>query len=122
MWFNDYIMNIGGSEWIIIALICIFLIFGSKKLPQVSRNLGKAFAEYDKTKKTIMNEIEKTSKLESDNEHSEYNNKIGKNIRGPVSSEREKLEKIAISLGIEYNNRTDDEIRSNIMKKMKKNN
>ncbi|MGD1838482.1 MAG: twin-arginine translocase TatA/TatE family subunit [Nitrososphaeraceae archaeon] len=115
-------MNIGGSEWIIIALICIFLIFGSKKLPQVSRNLGKAFAEYDKTKKTIMNEIEKTSKLESDNEHSEYNNKIGKNIRGPVSSEREKLEKIAISLGIEYNNRTDDEIRSNIMKKMKKNN
>ena len=112
-------MNIGGSEWIIIILICVFLIFGSKKLPQVSRNLGKAFAEYDKTKKTIMSEIEKTSKS---NEATEYNNKIGENIIGPVSSEREKLEKIATSLGIEYNNKTDEEIRLNIMKKMKKNN
>ena len=120
MWYNAYIMNIGGSEWIIIILICVFLIFGSKKLPQVSRNLGKAFAEYDKTKKTIMSEIEKTSKIESNKEATEYNNKIGENIVGPVSSEREKLEKIAMSLGIEYNNKTDEEIRLNIMKKMKK--
>jgi TatA/E family protein of Tat protein translocase len=35
-------MNIGGSEWIIIALLALFLLFGTKKVPQVSRTVGKA--------------------------------------------------------------------------------
>jgi hypothetical protein len=40
-------------------------------------------------------------------------------IQGPVSTEREKLEKIAISLNIEYLDMSDDQLRLIILKKMK---
>ena len=40
------VMNIAGSEWIIIVLLGLILLFGTKKLPQVSRSIGKAIGEY----------------------------------------------------------------------------
>ncbi len=42
LFFFAFQMNIGGSEWIIIALLALFLLFGTKKVPQVSRTVGKA--------------------------------------------------------------------------------
>ena len=36
------IMEIGGTEWLIIILMALFLLFGSKRVPQLSRTLGKA--------------------------------------------------------------------------------
>ena len=41
--FENYLMNIGGSEWIIIGLLVVILLFGSKKLPEFSRTIGKAY-------------------------------------------------------------------------------
>ena len=52
-------MGIGGSEWVIIGLITIFLLFGSRKLPNMARHLGKAIGEYNKTKQTLLEEVDK---------------------------------------------------------------
>ena len=52
-------MGIGGSEWIIIGLISIFLLFGSKKLPDMTRNIGKAIGEYNNTKQSLLKEVNK---------------------------------------------------------------
>jgi len=117
-------MGIGGSEWIIIGLISIFLLFGSKKLPDMARNIGKAIGEYNKTRQTLLKEVNQI-KVNNNLFHGHNNEKnwhIGKIIQGPVSTEREKLEKIALSLNIEYLNIPDDQLRSNILKKMKNEN
>ena len=44
------IMNIAGSEWIIIILLGLILLFGTKKLPQLSRTIGKTMGEYEKAR------------------------------------------------------------------------
>ena len=106
------IRNIGGSEWIIIILFGLILLFGTKKLPQFSRTVGKAVAEYEKAKEMFGHEMEEAEL------NSKGNNKFPK-ITGPVATERKKLESIASSLGIEdYADFTDEELRTLISKRM----
>jgi sec-independent protein translocase protein TatA len=105
--------NIGGSEWIIIILFGLILLFGTKKLPQFSRTVGKAVGEYEKAKEIFRQEME-----EAEANARGDNNKFPK-IMGPVATERKKLESIAISLGIEdYADFTDEELRTLISKRM----
>jgi sec-independent protein translocase protein TatA len=106
------VMNIAGSEWIIIILLGLILLFGTKKLPQFSRTMGKAIGEYEKAKELFRHEME---------EASEKTRTAGKfpKIISPVDTERKKLESIASSLGIEdYASLTDEELRTLISKRM----
>ncbi len=106
------VMNIAGSEWIIIILFGLILLFGAKKLPQFSRTIGKAVGEYERAKELFRHEMEQAS--ENAREHSKF-----PKIRGPVDSERKKLELIANSLGIEdHAGLTDEELRTLISKRM----
>jgi sec-independent protein translocase protein TatA len=105
-------MNIAGTEWIIIILVGLVLLFGTKKLPQLSRAVGKAVGEYEKARLMFRREMEEAS------------NPAGSisrmpEITGPVSTEREKLETIANSLGIEnYAGLTDEQLRVLISRRM----
>jgi sec-independent protein translocase protein TatA len=106
------IRNIGGSEWIIIILFGLILLFGTKKLPQFSRTVGKAVGEYEKAKEMFRHEMEEVT------ENAREDSKFPK-IRGPVATERKKLESMAISLGIEdYADLTDEELRNLISNRM----
>jgi len=108
-------MNIGGSEWIIIGLMALFLLFGSKKLPEFSKTLGKAIGEFEKARNITKGEI--LSHINQEKTKSAFS---GFSIEGPVESERQKLEKIAQSLGISYGGINDEELRTLILEKMKK--
>lgn len=99
-------MNIAGAEWFIIIFIFIILFFGSKHLPSFSRTIGRAMAEYQKAKNGIEREMSTTNLP-----------LIGPKI-SPISSEREKLEIIAKSLGIEYQNLSDDTLRDMVSRKL----
>jgi sec-independent protein translocase protein TatA len=99
-------MNIAGAEWFIIIFIFIILFFGSKHLPSFSRTIGRAMAEYQKAKNGIEREMSTTNLP-----------LIGPKI-SPISSEREKLEIIAKSLGIEYQNLSDDTLRDKVSRKL----
>ena len=110
MYFYSEIMNIGGSEWIIIGLMAVFLLFGSKKIPEFSRMIGKAMGEYEKARAVTQREISQSFRAGQ----VEYR---GPEIEGPINTEREKLEKVALSLGIEIGTRTDDELRRLIFSK-----
>ncbi len=46
----------GGSEVLLILLI-ILLLFGAKKLPELSRSLGKSLGEFKKGKEDLEREI-----------------------------------------------------------------
>lgn len=83
-----------GYEFLIIIVIIVVLFFGVKKIPEIARSFGKATAEYEKARIEAKKELDQIRSKE----------KIG----------REKLEEIAESLGIDYTNKNDDELRKAI--------
>ena len=91
---NGILQLPGGYEWIFIIVIIVVIFFGVKKIPELARSFGKATAEYEKARIEAKKELEQ---LRS-------NDKMG----------REKLEELAESLGIDYTNKNDDELRKAI--------
>ena len=100
----DYSLNIAGSEWMIIVFVAIVLVLGTGKLPSVAKKLGKAVNEYNKAK----NEIQEQMKIGEEQ---------SPKITGPVGTEREKLETMAKSMGVNVE-KTDEELRKMISEKM----
>ena len=49
------LFTMGGTEWIIIALV-ILLLFGGKKIPELMRGLGKGVKEFKGASKEEVNE------------------------------------------------------------------
>ncbi len=84
-----------GWEWLIIIAVIVVVFFGVKKIPELARSFGKATAEYEKARIEAKKELQQL-----------------KTQQGGVG--REKLESIADSLGIDYTNKNDDELRAAI--------
>ena len=51
----------GGSEWIIILVVVVFL-FGGKKIPELMRGLGQGIREFNTAKGSIKSHIEEGMK------------------------------------------------------------
>lgn len=94
----DYSLNVAGSEWVIIVFVALVLILGTGKLPGAANKLGKAVNEFNKAKNDIKDQMSQATKESP-------------KISGPVESEREKLEMIAKSIGIQTKEKTDDQLR-----------
>ena len=105
----DYWLNIMGSEWIIIIFVALIVLLGTNKLPEVTKKLGKVVGEYSKAK----NDIQKQFK--------DFSNS-NLNVLGPVQNEREKLDTIAKTIGIDSTNKSDEELRELISGKIGKQN
>jgi len=103
----DYWLNIMGSEWIIIIFVALVVLLGAKRLPEVARKFGKAAGEYNKTKNEVQNQFKDFANTNLE-------------VTGPIQNERQKLEKIAKSLGVDFNNKSDDELREIITSKIGK--
>ena len=86
--------GLGGLEWVIIIGLIVVVFFGVKKIPELARSFGKATAEFEKARIEAKRELQQ---LKSEG-------RVG----------REKLESIADSLGIDYTNKNDDELRTAI--------
>lgn len=103
----EYSLNIMGSEWIIIIFVALLVLLGTNRLPEVSRKIGKVVGEYSKAKNEVQKQFKDFSNSNLD-------------ISGPVQNERQKLEAIAKSLRIEFENKSDDELREQISSKIGK--
>lgn len=112
--FGALLMNIAGSEWFIIIILGLILIFGTKRMPQISRTIGKAVGEYEKARQSFQQEFQEAA----EQARTEAGLNTIPHITGPVSTEREKLEAIAASLGIDHAGRSDDELRALIAQRM----
>src|SRR5918911_5484155 len=86
--------GLGGFEWIIIIGLIVVVFFGVRKIPELARSFGKATAEFEKAR------IEAKKELQQ--------------LKSQGNVGREKLEAIADSLGIDYTNKNDDELRAAI--------
>ncbi|MGQ0790802.1 MAG: twin-arginine translocase TatA/TatE family subunit [Nitrosopumilaceae archaeon] len=105
----DYWLNIMGSEWIIIIFVVLIVLLGTNRLPEVTKKLGRVVGEYSKAK----NDMQKQFK--------DFSNS-NLNVLGPVQNEREKLDTIAKTIGIDATNRSDEELRELISGKIGKQN
>jgi sec-independent protein translocase protein TatA len=95
------LMMVIGIEWIIIIVVIVMLFVGVKKIPQLARSFGKASAEFQKSK------IEANRELEQLKDRTEVSD-----------IDRDKLETIADTLGIDYSNKNDEELRNAINKEV----
>ena len=99
----EYGLNIIGSEWIIIIFVALILLFGTNKLPEAGKKIGKIVGEYNKAK----NDVQKQFK-----DYAEPNsNDSNLSVNGPVQTERQKLEYMAKSLGINIENKSNSELK-----------
>ena len=86
--------GLGGLEWVIIIVLIVVVFFGVRKIPEIAKSFGKASAEFQKARIQAKRELQEMQ------------------TQGNVG--REKLETIAESLGIDYSNKNDDELRTAI--------
>jgi sec-independent protein translocase protein TatA len=86
--------GLGGFEWIIIIGLIVVIFFGVRKIPELARSFGKASAEFQKARIEAKRELQQ--------------------MKSQGNIGREKLETIADSLGIDYTNKNDEELRTAI--------
>ena len=101
----DFSLNIMGSEWIIIVFVALILILGTNQLPSAAKKLGKVVNEFNKAKNEVQTQMKSVSETNLDTSE-------------PLGTERQKLEMIAKSLGINTKEKSDDELRKIISDKM----
>jgi len=106
----DITLNVGGSEWLIIIFVVLIVLLGTNRFPEVAKKMGKVVGEYNKAK----NEVQKQMNDYAKPEDGTTNFSINK----PVKNEREKLEIMAKSLGINYENKTTLELKQIISSQM----
>jgi sec-independent protein translocase protein TatA len=80
---------------LLIVIAAGVIIFGAKKLPELARSFGRAQADYEKARRQAAQELKQMNSKDD-------------------SVGREKLESIADTLGIDYTNKNDDELKAAI--------
>lgn len=91
-----------GFEWIFIVVIVVVLIFGAKKIPDLARGFGKATSEFEKARIEAKRELRELKNAGTSSSSSTTTN---------AAANREKLESIADTLGIDYTDKDDDQLR-----------
>lgn len=90
-----------GFEWIFIVVIVVVLIFGAKKIPDLARGFGKATSEFEKARIEAKRELRELKNAGTSSSSTTTN----------AAANREKLESIADTLGIDYTDKDDDQLR-----------
>jgi sec-independent protein translocase protein TatA len=91
-----------GFEWIFIVVIVVVLIFGAKKIPDLARGFGKATTEFEKARIEAKRELREIKNAGTSSTTTTTTN---------TAANREKLESIADTLGIDYTDKDDDQLR-----------
>jgi sec-independent protein translocase protein TatA len=101
---------VNAAEWIIIIVIIAVVIFGAKKVPELARSFGRATTEFEKAKIEAKKELQRVKDLGTTATTTATN-----------VQDREKLESVANTLGINYSEMSDDdELRSAIQAEINK--
>src|SRR5437588_11855625 len=95
---------VNAAEWIIIIVIILAVIFGAKKIPELARSFGRATTEYEKAKIEAKKELQRIRNLPA----------------GGIQDDREKLEAVAETLGINYSNKNNLELKAAIQSEIDK--
>lgn len=92
-----------GTEWIIVIFAVLLLLLGTGKLPAAAKKMGRVAADIEKAKNDLMRQARPDLTIK---------------MNGPVNTERQKLEAMAKSLGIEYEDVSDTDLKKTIQDKI----
>ena len=81
----------------------MILLFGTNKLPEAGKKIGKIVGEYNKAKNNVQKQFKDYAEPNS--------NDSNLSVNGPVQTERQKLEYMAKSLGINIENKSNSELK-----------
>ena len=90
-----------GFEWIFIVIIVVVIFFGAKKIPDLARGFGKATSEFEKARIEAKRELRELKNAGASSSSTTTN----------AAANREKLESIADTLGIDYTDKNDEQLR-----------
>lgn len=101
----------GGPESIILILVIIVFLFGSEKLPELARSLGRARMEFDRGRRMFMEEMKKAAPYESGDEQPSR----------PADDQRvrSRVERAAEELGIDTAGKSEEELREAVIDAIK---
>ena len=89
----------------IIIFVALILLFGSNRLPEAAKKIGKIVGEYKKAKDTVEKQMKDVTKENFE-------------VSGPVKDERQKLDAMSKTLGIDSKSKSDEELRGIIKNKI----
>ena len=101
---------VNAAEWIIIIVIVVVVIFGAKKVPELARSFGRATTEFEKARIEAKKELQRVKDVGT-------TTTTATNVQ-----DREKLESVANTLGINHSEMNDDELRSAIQAQISREN
>jgi sec-independent protein translocase protein TatA len=106
---------VNAAEWIIIIVIIAVVIFGAKRVPELARSFGRATTEFEKAKIEAKKELQRVKDLGTTTTTTTTTAAAATNVQ-----DREKLESVANTLGINHSEMNDDELRSAIQAEINK--
>ncbi len=110
----SYALQIIGTEWVWIVFLVVFLLFGSKKLPELSRALGKAMSEFQRGRAELEKEFRLTTATTPTTVTSISASSSSKSSK-PVYRPSSKFAKAAEDMGLESKGKSDEELREEIV-------
>jgi sec-independent protein translocase protein TatA len=90
-----------GTQDILLILIVALLLFGPNKLPELARSLGKATGEFKKAQMQSESELKQMAK--------------------PLDNKDEKIHNIAVELGLDVQNKSNEQLIDEIRSKIRSN-
>ena len=88
----------------IIIFVALILLLGTNRFPEAAKKIGKIVGEYKKAKDTVEKQMKDVT-----NENIE--------VSGPVKDERQKLDVMSKTLGIDSKSKSDEELKGIIKNK-----
>ena len=89
----------------IIIFVAVILLFGSNRFPEAAKKIGKIVGEYKKAKDTVEKQMKDVTKENFE-------------VSGPVKDERQKLDAMSKTLGIDSKSKSNEELRGIIKNKI----
>jgi sec-independent protein translocase protein TatA len=104
----------GYENLLLIVIAAGLILFGSKKLPELFRSVGRAQVEYEKARAEAKHEIDKIQHTNSNSSSLTSDSEVGKDI------ERAKLEEMASKLNVENPSCfTNEELKEKILQRIR---
>lgn len=109
--FYHHLLFISMTEILFIAFVA-FLMFGTKKIPEVARGLGKGYKEFQKAADEIKNEINKITN-DVEKETSKFTSEIRDEVNKVTSDIKNETDKIKNDL-TDQANKVNDGIKDDL--------
>ena len=89
----------------IIIFVALILLLGTNRFPEAEKKIGKIVGEYKKAKDTVEKQMKDVTKENIE-------------VSGPVKDERQKLDVMSKTLGIDPKSKSDEELKGIIKNKI----